>query len=164
MKLIKPHFQNPKITGAIIHKIDGSKLTFQWSDKDGNPLGSILSEDLTRFITIPIYDDNGEMIVDPNAKTEIDEKNIAQVIDRWLAFVKRKQETRKPEQTLDSKMYAVFKDLPVQVRASFAPAWVVVNSAVKLHDFALARLTIESVKVPPELQPLKDQLLAMLPK
>ena len=116
------------------------------------------------FVTIHDYDENGEKIVDPKAKTDLDEKNIAQVIDRWLAFVKRKQETRKPEQTLDSKMYAVFKDLPVQVRAAFAPAWVIVNSAVKLHDFALARLTIESVKVPPELQPLKEQLLAMLPK
>jgi hypothetical protein len=41
---------------------------------------------------------------------------------------------------------------------------VIVNEAVKLGDFELARFTIEQVEVPAELINLKNMLKSMLPE
>ena len=56
----------------------------------------------------------------------------------------------------------LFKNLPVEVRASFSPIRSQVLAALNENDFELALYLINQVSVPTELQATKDQMITLI--
>jgi len=160
--LLNPHNENNTITNIDLVAIEGSKAVFYWSDGQQR-LGSIVERNLAHWLPYSVEGEGEEQqtIVEP-----LSEANVATAIDGWLKWEQARQEARnKPaEPTLDSKMYAIFKELPIELRVAFDPLRVLVDGAIKLNDYELGRAHIANATVPAELQPLKDMLMGMLPK
>jgi len=61
---------------------------------------------------------------------------------------------------LTDKLQAVFAELPAEAQAAFGTIAASVLMFIQFGNTAAAKLVIENASVPPELQSIKDQLLA----
>lgn len=66
------------------------------------------------------------------------------------------------ETPIKQKLYAEWMQIPAEVRGPFMPYWSAINSALDLGDYDGAVAAIKAAPVPPELEPMREQFLAML--
>jgi hypothetical protein len=73
-------------------------------------------------------------------------------------------EDSEPEQslTLGEKLWAVFGTQELSIRVQFSPVMAQIKSFLDVNDSAAAHFLLENVSVPVELQPIKENLLALL--
>jgi hypothetical protein len=88
----------------------------------------------------------------------------AAVYADWLAEGNTPEPYKAPPnpEALRAAVYGKFLTLPAQVRGMFLPQWAAVNAAFDYNDMEAAVACIEMVTVPPELETLKAELLAIL--
>jgi hypothetical protein len=82
-------------------------------------------------------------------------KEIEAKLPAYLEEVAKKENLKKLPDELDN----IFKDLPVPIRAQFFPLKAAIKLALEQGDIMAALEIINMTEVPPELAPLKGQML-----
>lgn len=82
-------------------------------------------------------------------------KEIEDKLPAYLDDVANKENLKKLPDELDN----IFKDLPVPIRAQFFPLKAAIKLALEQGDVMAALEIIDMTEVPPELVPLKDEML-----
>ena len=62
---------------------------------------------------------------------------------------------------LADELREIFNALPVDIRAYYGPAYSAVQDAILRGDNEAAKLIVENADVPPELESLKNQMIAV---
>lgn len=150
IELTDPHFENPSLTHCEVMSIHPHDILIRWHDG---------TEAKGSRVAIP----HGR---EPDEETgevdmELSDLEIAALVGAYLTAEANKPE---PEQSLKSRMYDEWMNLPATIRGPFFPYWSAINAALDLGDIEGSKEAIKSAPVPPELEPIRAKLLGMMPE
>lgn len=142
IKLLNPHFENPNITHIDEVEVTPTEISFRWSDGT-RALGSPVT--ISR-VALPATPDAEPIILDP-----------ADAVAAYLQSAAANVQ----ELPLESRMYQRWMELPAEIRGPFMKDWQAINGALELGDIAGAIEALKAAAVPTELEPLRQEFLAM---